>query len=114
MKNTYAQKKWFYLVEDWMKSTLSQAEFCRQHDLSPKSFSRHRIDYLKHVNDKSLNTPSLIPVKVIKTAPSLKSKETGLDSKIEINLTNGILIRVDDKVNVDFISTLVMKMAKQC
>ena len=35
---TPKQQRWTCILEDWINSGLSQAEYCRQHHLCPKQF----------------------------------------------------------------------------
>ncbi len=56
-------KHWIKHIEAWQRSGLSQAAYCRQHQLNAKSFSGR----LKHYREQGLSTrPKLIPVQVNK------------------------------------------------
>ena len=54
-------KHWLNHIENWQYSDLSQAAYCRQHDLNAKSFSGRLSEFRKQQNATS---PELIPVQV--------------------------------------------------
>ena len=43
---TYRKYNWPELFQSFEQSGLTQTQFCRQHNLNPKYFSRKRTDYL--------------------------------------------------------------------
>lgn len=66
---------WFSRIENWRKSGLSQAEYCRQHDVKPSNFYNWSIKYRNHQvggtnspRDRKKTNPDFIPV-TIQSAP---------------------------------------------
>ena len=59
-------KHWTDHIEAWQNSELTQAAYCRLHNLNAKSFSGRLTVYRKNQSDFS---PTLIPVQV-KSSPS--------------------------------------------
>jgi hypothetical protein len=65
------REKWFNRIEDWRNSGLSQAEYCRQHDLKSSNFYNWSIKYRDRQIDgsnissdgKTLN-PDFVPVTI--------------------------------------------------
>ena len=54
-------KYWLNHIERWQRSGLSQAAYCRQHDLNANSFTGRLSEFRKKANSA---TPELIPVQV--------------------------------------------------
>ncbi len=54
-------KHWLNHIEGWQRSGLSQAAYCRQHDLNANSFTGRLSEFRKKLNAV---TPDLIPVQV--------------------------------------------------
>ena len=54
-------KHWINHIEAWQHSDLSQAAYCRQHQLNAKSFSGRLRKYREQ---RSSTLPKLIPVQV--------------------------------------------------
>lgn len=57
-KLTANQQRWQSIIEDWRQSGLSQAEYCRQHQLSPQRFYawKHQLK-LKPIKNKQVPMP---------------------------------------------------------
>lgn len=77
---------WFKLVEQWQKSGLSQAEFCRQHQIHSGNFYNWTAKYRRHCDQSSQTKPTnniqtLIPVQ-LNTPSSALSISCG-DIRIE-------------------------------
>lgn len=60
--------KWFIRIEGWQKSGLSQAEYCRRHDLKLSNFYNWSLKYRQQQSDSNLPRdrnafkPDFIPV----------------------------------------------------
>ena len=65
-------KHWLNHIEGWHRSGLSQAAYCRQHDLNANSFTGRLSEFRKKGNSA---TPELIPIQVkIDEEPSSTNK----------------------------------------
>jgi hypothetical protein len=68
---------WFQHINAWQESDLSQAEYVRQHNLSPKSFGYYRRRYFQSQPvemDVSQNT-SLLPVQLEDESETLSENQ---------------------------------------
>ncbi len=54
-------KHWLNHIERWQRSGLSQAAYCRQHNLNANSFTGRLSEFRKKANSVA---PELIPVQV--------------------------------------------------
>lgn len=54
-------KYWLTHIKDWQRSGLSQAAYCRQHDLNANSFTGRLSEFRKQ---ESLAPAELIPIQV--------------------------------------------------
>lgn len=69
------QTIWFKRIEDWRKSGLSQADYCRRHQLKPGNFYNWSGKYRQELGDTNSPPdwgdlrPEFIPV-TVSTAPS--------------------------------------------
>jgi len=61
---------WIAHIEGWQRSGLSQAAYCRQHNLNANSFTGRLSEFRKQAKH---STPELIPVQVStdKTSPTM-------------------------------------------
>jgi hypothetical protein len=84
---------WFNRIEYWRKSGLSQAEYCRQHNLKPSNFYNWSIKYRDRQidgsnilnEDKTLN-PDFIPV----TIQSVTNEFTLSYGDISLHFSSGL------------------------
>lgn len=97
----------FELIDQQIKSGLSQIQFCKNQSISIATFSYWRQQYLAQKNKKKENTPQssnhFIPIK-IKTPPPISRP-------IEIQLPNKIILRCDDW-QTEQLSTLISELQK--
>jgi hypothetical protein len=85
-ENISAFEKWAKLIGQWKESGLSQAEFCRQHNLDCRYFSKWKS---KLEQGKS-KTPFLeIPLKVLNS-----SKSADLDIGLSVRADGEIVISI--------------------
>lgn len=71
-------KHWLKHIEDWQRSGLSQAAYCRQHDLNANSFTGRLSEFRKQANSAP---PELIPVQVNVDAESSSTNNLVLTMK---------------------------------
>lgn len=62
----YTREQWQSLIEDYEASGITQAEFCKLHNLNPKYFSLKRSKLLPHTGDAS---PFVQAARVPENAP---------------------------------------------
>ena len=84
-----SSKTWLRYVSEWKTSNLSQAEFCRQKNLHPGSFSYWKRQVDKEENPPSNNPPVFSPISLVSTETSHKT--------IELNLPYGIVLKIPVK-----------------
>ena len=94
---------WYRLIQEWEASNETQVDFCARHNLSIKSFTNYRTDYLKLKSNGSKAQSSLIPVKV-KPQRLVKSTEQAYDVVISTPSQYQISVKVSD---VDTLLSLV-------
>ena len=54
---TQLRQYWQSIVQDWQDSGLTQADYCRKHQLKP-----HQLNYWKSIFCKPQKSPAFIPV----------------------------------------------------
>lgn len=84
-----SSKTWLRYVLEWKKSNLSQAEFCRQKNLQPGSFSYWKRQADNTENTQTKNPPLFSPISLASTEVSQKT--------IELNLPYGIVLKIPVK-----------------
>ncbi len=84
-----SSKTWFRYVSEWKTSNLSQAEFCRQKNLQPGSFSYWKRQADKTENTQTKNPSVFSPISLVSTEVSQKT--------IELNLPYGIVLKIPVK-----------------
>ena len=75
-------KHWLNHIEGWQRSGLSQAAYCRQHDLNANSFTGRLSEFRKKGNSA---TPELIPIQV------KVDEEPSSTNKLVLTVNNGRL-----------------------
>lgn len=83
----------------WKKSKLSYREYCRQHQLSPKTFSGW-VKQFQKTSDKKLEFVSV----------PLKRQEALENQSLEIKLPNGILCRFSQAWEKDPMMAIVRSL----
>jgi transposase-like protein len=83
----------------WKKSNLSYKEYCRQHQLSPKTFS----GWVKQFQETSGRKMEFVSV-------PLKRQETLENHSLEIKLPNGILCRFSQTWEKDQVIAIVRSL----
>ena len=81
-----SSKTWLRYVSEWKTLNLSQAEFCRQKNLHPSSFSYWKRQVDKKENPPTISPPVFSPISLVPTEVSRKI--------IEINLPYGMVLKI--------------------
>ena len=82
-------KTWLRYVSEWKTSNLSQAEFYRQKNLHPGSFSYWKRQVDKKENPVTINPPVFSSISLVPTEVSQKI--------IELNLPYGMVLKIPVK-----------------
>ena len=96
---------WFQHINAWQVSDLSQAEYVRQHNLSPKSFGYYRRRYFQSrpaEMDESKNT-SLLPVQLEDESEPL-SEDPG---SILLTTPDGYRIELSPEFNANTLQRVI-------
>ncbi|VAW71646.1 hypothetical protein MNBD_GAMMA12-1146 [hydrothermal vent metagenome] len=91
-KATKNRQFWIDHVNTWSTSGLSQAEYCRQHDLPMGKFYNWKL---------KLKSKTVIPVVVQPDKGPSHTESSFTDNSIEITLANNIRCRFPDSINLD-------------
>ena len=93
--------RWLSLVKEWESSGMSQAEFCKVHDIKKATFGKWRSKFIASGEVESKATKStcfttdtptgFIPFKLSSSAAVSKDKSANM---IELTLPYGISIRI--------------------
>ena len=90
-------KHWIKHIESWQRSDLTQAAYCRRHQLNAKSFSGR----LRHYKEQGLSTlPELIPVQV-------KTEEPQTLPQTLVLTVQGCRLEVPATVSAQWLSQLM-------
>ncbi len=90
-------KQWLNHIEVWQRSGLSQAAYCRQHQLNAKSFSGRIRDYRTQGLSK---LPELIPVQVkVEDEPPL--------TPVLVLIVQGCRLELPTSVSAQWLSQLM-------
>jgi hypothetical protein len=90
---------WFRYIDEQEKCELSQAEFCKQKQLSVCQFSYYRGLRVKSRNEHKIE-PSFTPI-------SIKQKTTVAVDPISIELPNGFRCQVASNITPDQLKTVI-------
>jgi hypothetical protein len=77
---------WVSHIEAWQGSGQSQASYCRQQGINPRTFAARLSDYRK---SQQVTAPALIPVQVITSTPTAEPLvlSAGGNYRLEMPLT---------------------------
>ena len=98
------RERWYRLIQEWEASNETQVDFCTRHNLSIKSFTNYRTDYLKLKSSGNKAQSSLIPVKVKPQRQVATSTEQAYEVLISTPSQYQISVKVSD---VDTLLSLV-------
>lgn len=90
---------WRSHIEAWQSSGLSQAAYCRQHQLNSRTFTARLSGYRRETGE---GKPVLIPVTVTQSGEiNPKAK------KIVLHCTQGYRLELPETVSAQWLSTLL-------
>jgi hypothetical protein len=91
---------WREHIEVWQGSGLSQAAYCRQHQLNSRTFTARLSDYRRETGEANL---ALIPVRVTKTSEELNPEA----KKIVLHCIQGHRLELPETVSAQWLSALL-------
>lgn len=99
-EQTERHAKWKLLIEEQEKSGLSQAEFCKQHNINAAQLSYYRGIFKEKTRSAIKNVPLFSPIQI-------KKSETKLSEEIKIILPNGFHCYFSTSIEVLQIKKLI-------
>lgn len=93
-------KHWWSHIEAWQKSGLSQAAYCRQHQLNSRTFAARLSDYRRATEEEK---PVLIPVTLTEASDELNYKPT----KIALYCIQGHRLELPETISAQWLSALL-------
>jgi transposase-like protein len=91
-------------VKAWHQGGLSQAEYCRQHDIHPKTFSRWARLELAMGKDAPLE---VIPIQIVRSAPAAAADE----ANVMLHLAQGAQLELSTAVSPRWLAELLRCLA---
>jgi len=98
-KKKLTRADWFDCIKEQEKSGVSQAEFCKQKQLSACQFSYYRSLHIKSLEEKKIE-PSFSPI-------AIKQKLSTNIDPISIELPNGFRCQVASNITSDQLKTVI-------
>jgi hypothetical protein len=108
---------WQALLATWRRSGLSQAEFCRRHELAPGTFAwwKHTLrreaaaqgGAKRPAPARTVVAPAFVPVRVVAAPPTPPRPSAPADAVLEIVLARGRLVRVRGRVDAPWLAAVV-------
>ena len=95
MQKRYNLKQRLLKVEQWLNSGLSQVQWCKKNNVNTNTF-RHWVD---KYDQQNLNSPEFIPIK--------QAEQQQYLSNIEIQYSNGTILRVLSEIQTDKLCELL-------
>jgi hypothetical protein len=98
--------QWRRHVEAWRESGLSQADYCRQQNLNPKTFSlwTRRVQ-----DDLSLSMGSPLELIAVQVAPSAPVASTS--ASVMLRLANGVQLELSTAASPGWLAELLRCLA---
>jgi transposase-like protein len=90
-------------VEAWRKSELSQADYCRQQDINPKTFSRWIRLELARDRDAPFE---IIPIQIVPAEPA-----PAAEANITLRLAHGAQLELSTAVSPRWLAELLQCLA---
>ena len=98
--------QWRRHVEAWRESGLSQADYCRQQNLNPKTFSL----WTRRVQDNlSLSMGSPLELIAVQVAPSAPVAST--PASVMLRLANGVQLELSTAASPGWLAELLRCLA---
>jgi len=91
------QEYWQQHINQWQKSTLNQAQYCKQHNLKESAFSYHKCKQIKN-NTAPINTTTFIKLSPVKVLPP--------QAPLILHLKNNLSLSGITQNNVDLVKLL--------
>ncbi|WP_432741458.1 IS66 family insertion sequence element accessory protein TnpB [Methylobacter sp. G7] len=95
--------QWRHHVNAWHQSGLSQADYCRQQDINPKTFSRWTRHELAMDKDAPLE---VIPIQVVQSAPAATT-----EANVILRLAQGAQLELSTAVSPRWLAELLQCLA---
>jgi hypothetical protein len=117
-ENTIMEKKrsdWKNLIQGWLKSNFSIAEYCNQNNLSQSTFQYWRAKFgpnnKRGKMDNGVETPKFVPVEIAVEPPKDKENEDSL----LLQYPNGCLVRINKEFDLKILQRINIAMGiKSC
>jgi hypothetical protein len=112
LKTAYSRQKqareeaWRKHVAVWQRSGLSQAKYCRRHNLRPSYFSWWKIELARRDGRDAPAAATFVPLK-------LEAAEPAADYACEIVLRNGCRLRLGSSVAAQWAAELASALEGQ-
>jgi hypothetical protein len=90
-------------VKAWHQSGLSQADYCRQQDINPKTFSRWARHELAMDKDAPLE---VIPIQIVPSAPAATA-----EASMMLRLAQGAQLELSTAVSPRWLAELLQCLA---
>lgn len=112
---------WQGLIDEYHRSGLSQAAFCRGHGIARRSLNFWKRKLSGGAGDDAcaVSSPAFVPVQVVSTGRPHDAATLGSpplwEGEIEIVLASGRLVRVRGRVDVEWLRQVIgMAEAARC
>lgn len=94
------RSEWFLIVEEYQTSNLTQAEFCKQKNLTLAKFVYYLQIYRKQNNIRQKEKPSFSEISILQpiTSPT---------NEIKIELPNGFRCQVPSAISTDALKKIL-------
>ncbi len=106
MKRSQKLKLWQEHLSQWQSTNISQAAYCRQHDLKHKSFSYYKRKFSETVSDKR----KLSPTSKISQPPAFIQvalpQQPSIVEPLIVELSNGIRLSGIASSNISLVKQL--------
>ena len=99
IENEAKRKKWKKHMEAWEESGITQTEYCQLQGLNLCQFT-----YWKSQLKKKGETNTLVPIQI---NPGLFSPKPPSDSKLRLNLENGLQIELENNFDPSLLAALI-------
>lgn len=99
IENEQKRRKWEEHIVGWEESGITQAEYCRIHDLNAGQFTYFK-SRLKRKSDNS--SPVAVQIN-----PDMLQPETACRSPLRLNLENGLQIEIKNDFDPSLLAALI-------
>jgi len=99
IENEQKRRKWEKHITGWEESGITQAEYCRIHELNAGQFTYFKSRF-KRKND------NFSPV-AVQINPDMFRSEAACRSALRLNLGNGLQIEIENDFDPSFLTALI-------